>query len=172
MPTIPVLCVLVLGLGLFLIVAGIIPPHPRPQDDVYKRLVCGANLKGLGTSVKIYFAEYEGISDNPFQTMLDAGEITPMQLICPSSGKTLTDVRADPYACYVLVPGMTQVMATGVGDDSEVVAYERDHHAGQGGNVLYADGHVEFVRPYSEVLRRVEESKRKLSEIESEPRDP
>jgi prepilin-type processing-associated H-X9-DG protein len=154
------------GLGLVvmpMMIAILLPSLSRARE-LSKRLVCGANLKGLGTSMLIYINEYDAVPDDMFQTFVDMGDITPKQLICPSSGKTLADVQADPYACYVLVPGMAQALAAGVRDRRLVVAYERDNHGGEGGNVLYADGHAEFVRPYSKVAQEVQDTQQCLPE--------
>lgn len=154
------------GIGLVvmpLMIAILLPSLSRARE-LSKRLVCGANLKGLGTSMLIYINENNAVSDDMFQTFVDTGEIVPKQLICPSSGKTLEDVQADPYACYVLVPGMAQALAAGVSDTQLVVAYERDNHAGEGGNVLYADGHAEFIRPYTKVAELVQDTQQRLPE--------
>jgi prepilin-type processing-associated H-X9-DG protein len=48
-------------------------------------------------------------------------------------------------------------------DDTTVVVYEpKSNHDGVGGNFLYADGHVEFVRvpEYDEIIRSTEQHAR------------
>ncbi|MBN1511578.1 MAG: hypothetical protein JXB13_06150 [Phycisphaerae bacterium] len=131
--------------------------------ELSRRLVCGANMRGISACMKIYGSEHESFRADPFHALLEAGCITAEQLVCPSSGKTVQDVEKDPYACYVpVVYDMPGAESWNI-SSATILLYERDNHAGQGGNVLYADGHVEFVRPYAEVLRRVEESKRQMA---------
>jgi len=42
--------------------------------------------------------------------------------------------------------------------------YEKDWHSGEGGNVLFVDGHVEFVKPYSRVEELVQATKTRIAE--------
>lgn len=135
----------------------------EPPSERSRRLVCGSNLKGIGTSLQIYQAEHGRLPDAAFRTLVDGGEVTLKQLICPSSGKTVEDIEKDLHACYVLVGENGSLWSELPSPADTIVAYEREHHGGEGGHVLYADGRVEFIQPYSEVLRRVEESQRRLA---------
>jgi prepilin-type processing-associated H-X9-DG protein len=129
--------------------------------ELSRRLVCGANMRGISACMTIYGSELESLRADPFRALLDSGEITARQFVCPSSGKTVQDVEKDPYACYVpVVYDMPGAESWNI-SSATILLYERDNHGGQGGNVVYADGHAEFIRPYSEMLRRVEESKRR-----------
>lgn len=148
-------------LALISLAIGFILPIVSRMRELSRRLDCGANMKAIATCSKVYRPEPESASADLFRVLLDSGEITTRQLVCPSSGKTVQDVEKDPSACYVPVaydmPGTEGWNIS----SSTILLYERDNHAGQGGNVVYADGHTEFIRPYSEMLRRVEESKRR-----------
>lgn len=130
-------------------------------SELSRRLVCGANMKGISACMKIYGSERESFRADPFRALLDSGRITAEQLVCPSSGKTVRDIEEDPYACYVPVVYDVPASEGGTISSATILLYERDNHGGQGGNVLYADGHCTFVRPYAEVLRQVEESMRR-----------
>jgi prepilin-type processing-associated H-X9-DG protein len=149
----------------------VLPMLWRSKED-NTHLVCGANMKGLHTSMRIYASEYGSLPADPFRAMLATGELVPRQLLCPASGKSVADIQKDPYACFALVPYGVPQWDLGSLPSDTILLYERDNHGGQGGNVVYADGHVAFVRPYAEMLRQVEESKRRLKEVETEPRNP
>lgn len=83
-------------------------------------------------------------------------------LICPSSG----DTTADTMTSYQFVdPSNPPPTISGNGDSSLVVMYEPcENHGGEGANVLFADGHVEFISPCEEVERLVEETRHKLAQ--------
>jgi len=62
-------------------------------------------------------------------------------------------------ACYVYITGQTAN-----DDPTNVLVYEKAGcHQNEGGNVLYMDAHVEFVKPYSKVEQLVKETKVRLA---------
>ncbi len=146
-----------------LLMISILLPSLTRARELSKRLVCGANLKSLGTSFKIYASASLGTTPS-FETLVEAGEITEKQLWCPSSGAVLGDLRA----CYEVIPDA--VVLRGRGD--AVLAYDKpENHGGEGANVLFTDGHVEFIRGLEEVDRRIAETKRLIAEAQKEAAD-
>ena len=165
------ICTGAIGLVMIpLVVIAILFPSFSRAGERSKRITCAFNLKCIGTSMQIYIREHKAMPDNAFQVLMDTGEMSPKHLICPSSSKTLQDVSADPYACYVLVPGMVQALVDEIEGPNWVLVYERNNHKGEGGNVFYADGHTEFVRPYSKVLEEVQDTQQRLSEARARAR--
>jgi prepilin-type processing-associated H-X9-DG protein len=125
-----------------LLVAILLPSLSRARE-LSKRLVCASNLKGIGTTLKIYVNDDPGQGVPTLSLLVTRGEITPKQLICPSSEVDTTH--------YILVPG-----SVGTSDRGAVMAYEpKSNHGDEGGNVLFADGHVTFVRvpEYDDLIR-------------------
>ena len=154
------------ALGLAAIASGVYLLRPRLHgaQHISWRIVCQQQLKSVGMSLHQYAYEQKALPEDAFRVLLDSGDLSAKQLICPCSVKTVEDIRADPYACYVLVPGMPTARAAGVLDGSLVLAYGLDNHGGEGASVLYADGHCTFVHPYSRVIEEVESTQRWLAE--------
>ena len=67
---------------------------------------------------------------------------------------------ATPSVAYIYIAGQGVI-----NDPRNVLMYEPpENHAGEGANVLFADGHVQFIRPYSEVERLVAETKARIAQ--------
>ena len=154
-----ILCVI--GLSVTALAVHLLLPKRPGGREISPQLVCAANMKHIVLSMKLYASENGSLPDDPLRALLDSGETTTKLYICFSSGKTVRDVEKDLYVCFVPVAYDAPWWVEGTVASNAIVLYERDNHAGQGGNVVYADGHAEFIRPYSEMLRRVEESKRR-----------
>ncbi len=98
-------------------------------------IACGANLKSIATSARIYASALPTgpnvTSQDRIAALIQAGHLHPDQTVCPA-GKT-------PYVLLALPD-------PAVGTESRrVIAYETGANHGQpGGNVAYADGHVDF----------------------------
>ena len=102
--------------------------------ELQRRLVCASNLKDIATSARIY-AHPDGDGTTPIlDRLVAAGQVDPRSLICPSSGSSTSN--------YVLAPFRVGVPI----DNRAVIAYEpKSNHSGEGGNVVFADGHASFV---------------------------
>ncbi|MCP4245426.1 MAG: hypothetical protein GY778_00100 [bacterium] len=69
------------------------------------------------------------------QALVRAGYLNRKQLTCPGGGP------------FVFVPAAYEAPPDGQVNPRTVIAYEPlSNHGGEGGNILFADGHVEFVR--------------------------
>lgn len=139
------------------------PEETTRSRERSKRLICCSNIKGIGTSCLIYANEHGDAYPPSLQTLIDSGDITALQLLCPSSDKKKSDIELDAEGCYIYIPGQ------GSSDDpTNVLAYERkDNHGGEGAHVLFNDGRVEFFTSYPEVLRLVEETKLRIAKNRS-----
>jgi prepilin-type processing-associated H-X9-DG protein len=129
------------GLAILLVpvmIAILLPSLARARE-LAKRTVCSANMVGIGSALHIY-AQDDGMfpeAGADWQARLtSAGNATPMQFTCPSS------TGLPGKSSYVYVPGY------GTGSDpSQIILYEPiENHNGEGGNILYVDGHVSFVK--------------------------
>jgi prepilin-type processing-associated H-X9-DG protein len=136
------LCILVVtGLVLWVGLHGAIRAR-----ELQRRLVCASNLKGIATSSKIYGPGWDG-TGSFFEWLVATGQVDRRSLICPSSGL--------PTSNYIVVPVVPPPL-DGPIDDRAVIAYEpKSNHGGEGGNVVFADGHASFIRvpEFDELVR-------------------
>lgn len=146
----------VVCLGIILLLVSILMPNinrARPQGE---RIACAANLRYVGQSIQMYANEHRGAFPDTLDQVV-AGRFAPdvRVMLCPACEDTpargatpaavAADLTAGGHLSYVYVgKGLT------FRDRGDIVlAYEhatnhlRDDKRG-GGNVLFADGHVEW----------------------------
>jgi prepilin-type processing-associated H-X9-DG protein len=120
------------------------------------RMKCHVGLKSLGLSFKLYTDDFDG-SLPSVESWCDAlGKyMLPENLICPGSdakegqssyamneflsGKKLAELPPDLVLLFESKPGWNKA------GGPEILTME--NHEGEGCNVLFADGYVEFIRP-------------------------
>lgn len=96
--------------------------------------VCGNHLKAIATSSKTSGA---GVWPDPIAriaSLVEQGQLPHEVMNCPSSGSSTSN--------YVFIPRSDMTTR----DYRTVIAYEPKSNHGDGGNFLYADGHVAFVK--------------------------
>ena len=127
------LSVVLWPLAILVMLPNMLPALSRARE-ISKRTVCAANLGGIGQSLYIY-AQDDGMfpeADADWQArLLNDGYLTIRQFTCPSDmGMT--------GASYHYVPGYGTSS-----DPRQIIAYDDPSiHQGEGGNILYQDGHV------------------------------
>ena len=140
-----ILTALPLLVGIFLYVNG-------RAGDRAQRVTCGSHLRWIGQSIILYRQDH-GVWPQHFEQVMIAAEIDSQCFVCPSSklkkatGPTIEMIAAklsNPEHCsYDYHPPPPDA---GDVDAETVIATERPgSHHGQGMNVLFADGHVEWL---------------------------
>jgi prepilin-type processing-associated H-X9-DG protein len=117
--------------------------------ELSKRLVCGANMKGIGTTYMLYANDYPDQGLPNLQRLVELGYVMPKQITCPSSDDQPGDCS------YILVPNAQMSLESGA---NTLVLYEPlENHGDEGGNFLFADGHVTFERKeaYEELVQSI-----------------
>src|SRR5665213_4345471 len=138
--------------ALFLGVLLILPTLGKARPEA-QRIKCASNLKNIGLAIQIYAESHHGHYPATFEELLVTSDLTPDTFVCPESnddrapGDTAADqashLRDGHYLSYVYVGGKLTTSASNPA--SVVVAYEPlTNHHGDGINVLFADGHVEW----------------------------
>lgn len=127
-----------------LMIAILLPSLARARE-LAKRTTCAANMRGVGMALMTYAVENnDAFPDDPAKVLTGAG-ISPRSLQCPSSGG---------LSNYRYIPGWS----TNDRADTPIVYEPIENHGGEGGNVLFIDGHAEFVpdTQWSKVVRPYE----------------
>ncbi len=144
--------ILLPGIALILAWMAIPSSRARIHSDV---MPCLANLRGIGQGVYIYAADGDERFPPDFRTLVYTDTCTPSQFLCRSAKNSTGGLDA----CYVYVSGQTTKS-----DPRNVLVYEkRGHHGNDVANVLFVDGHAEFIKGYANVLKLVRETEARLA---------
>jgi len=136
-----------------LLISVIIPQFGRSREPA-NRVKCASNLRQIGTAVRLYANANGGQFPPDLETLLATGDANASMFICPSSnddtamGPTtqavIQELRSGSEHCSYVYVGAG--LGSGNASEKHVVAYEPiANHQGNGMNVLYGDGHVEFL---------------------------
>ena len=114
-------------------------PTVRRNRKLRNRLICSSNMKAIGTQFEVYVWNNLAFPRDPIQALVEMGYITPAQARCPVGGGRYTFVDR----------GVSSAAAEDVDFHArDVIVYEPlSNHNGEGANVLFGDGHSEFVTP-------------------------
>jgi uncharacterized protein YbaR (Trm112 family) len=143
------IAVLAVVIGGLLYVA--IAPGVHRSREATRRVTCGSNLTQVGVALQFYASANGGRYPDTLAALVANGSLPPELLVCPSSrhstapGATPAEQAANlangSHQSYVYVgQGLT------MNAPKQVIVYEPlDHHDGEGVNVLYTDGSMQFL---------------------------
>lgn len=139
-------------IGLGLIVVSLVPE--QEVAPLAKKLVCGTKLKGLFTAMQVYAGDYQGkwpTSTRWCDLLIEKADVDPKFFKCRADENGTSSYAMNKYAVdlgivmprdMVLVfeskPGWNQI------GGPELLNTE--NHEGSGCNIMFGDGHVEFVK--------------------------
>ena len=127
------------GLVLFGCVVVIVLPPVFCSRERLPRIDCANNLKQVGLGLKMWAGDHGEVYPNKVEECSRAA-----LLICPSSGSELVFPlildNVGAWMDYTYVPGLPE----SVPPDTVLMYCPAKNHKGDGGNVLFADGHVSW----------------------------
>lgn len=135
---------------LLIVISILLPSLPRREPP--HRYKCASNLRQIGQAMVLYANENGQSSADSFATLLRTQDLVPDVFVCPTSGAKraagIDAFAADPgpaHSGYVYL-GDRLPMRFNVVPAEAILAIERTLDPGHAGvNVLYGDGHVEFM---------------------------
>ncbi len=135
-----------------MLLAILLPAFSRTRD-VAQRVICGTNLKGLGTAMMVYQMDYDALPTPQMwcDLLIQHADVSPTSFQCPGGpparchyalNVNAVGTRAALPPDLVLVSAAPPGWTRGGGPPALTTAY----HQGEGCNIAFVDGHVEFVR--------------------------
>ncbi|HEY7088926.1 MAG TPA: H-X9-DG-CTERM domain-containing protein, partial [Tepidisphaeraceae bacterium] len=135
--------------------ASVMLPSLSRARETANRVKCASNMRQIGQAMLLYANEHKGAYPATMGELLQE-EITPNCFLCPTRGTNVPPqidlaepaIKAgwvDSSSDYVYVAAGKNVNMKNLAES--VVLYERPgDHGGDGINMLFGDGHVEFVQ--------------------------
>jgi len=142
-----------------LLVSILLPSLNRARETA-NRVKCGSNMRQIGQGILLYANENKGKYPPDQGTIFLTQDVTQDVFICPSGGNNLGIAPSPPpgtpeyekwrkdvadainkNSSYVYLGAGMNVR---VGAETIVLYEKPGAHGGQGMNMLYGDGHVEF----------------------------
>ncbi len=122
--------------------------------EIPNRVKCRSNLRAIGQSILLYANENKGHYPPALDLLISTQDVGTSVFICPSSnddkaqGATselrVQDFRTTPGRCSYIYIGAAFTQGTATA--AHVIAYEPlANHSKGGMNVLYGDGHVDWL---------------------------
>jgi prepilin-type processing-associated H-X9-DG protein len=133
-----------------LLISILLPSLNRARETA-NRVKCASNMRQVGLAIQLYANENKGKYPPDLGTLVLTQDITGQVFICPSGSNgdaRLAGMKPEDAAKWV--NEHSDYVYLGKGMDARtgaeiVVLYEKaDAHGGQGMNMLFGDGHVEF----------------------------
>ena len=122
--------------------------------DRDRRVSCVGNLTHINLGIKMYAADHGNVYP---QKLVDLGRYltyTPKLFVCPASGNRPGDFETvDQWTEYQYVSGLHESLPS----DTVVACCPPQNHDGDGGNILFRDGHIEWFNS-TKHCRKEEES--------------
>jgi len=126
---------------LMIIVAVALPSFCNVRDKA-RQIKCMANLKMIGSAAELHAVDNQDEFPSHLQSI--AGPeygIDPEVFVCPATGHKPGEMaQVDAWSDYVLVPGRKRDDPT----DTVLAFSKAECYPGEGGNVLFVGGHVEW----------------------------
>lgn len=136
------------SVGTDAMLVSILLPSLNRARETANRVKCASNLRQIGLGCIMYSNEHKGAYPPNLGTLLKEEDLTAAVFVCPSDSTTVPALPLDQLPDWVNANSDYIYVGAGLkqgADPTTIVAYEKETaHNGDGMNILYADGHVEF----------------------------
>ena len=148
--TVAIVSVIVV-IGLPLLLLGVFAPSLCRSRETANRVKCASNERQIGMAIGLYAESHGGKYPDRLEDLLLTQDVTSELFCCPSSndekasGETPAEQAANlstPHHLSYLYLG--KGLTTSSPPDTVVLTETPSNHDDDGGNVLFADGHVEW----------------------------
>lgn len=126
-------------------------PRPMYVMERPNRVKCASNLRQIGQGLELYAKENGGKYPDDFGLLITKTDLTVDVFVCPSSGEQrASGTTPAEKAVNLLTHGhcsyiyLGRGLGTPVGEDRVVAMEPPENHDGNGMNMLFGDGHVEW----------------------------
>ena len=158
-PAIAGICVPVVALPVIVLLMGILMPAFSGVRQTAFRMVCATNMSALGQSMLIYAGDNNNMFPTPSNwcdLLVEYQSVSKQTFACPAALIKYRSVDQCNYAMNINVenlgrnapPSMVILFESSPGWNQaggpEILT--TDNHQGEGCNVLFVDGHVEFIK--------------------------
>jgi hypothetical protein len=127
---------------------------PMIRDQALRgvnRVPCASNLRQIGQGIQLYANDHSGMTPARFEDLITATDLNPEVFVCPSSKDRPADPRK-PLAEQFAVPGhcsyrylVPNMRLADISNDTPMAVEDPADHNGDGGYVLFGDGHVDWL---------------------------
>jgi len=141
----------VASLPIVAMLIGILMPALARTRQLAYRVVCSSNMQALGKAMFVYAADHndEYPTASKWCDLLQPYcQSNKNAFVCPAADKGRCHYAISPDATLSSPPDMVLLFETcpGWNQSGGPEILSTRNHAGDGCNILYVDGHVEFVR--------------------------
>jgi len=167
--------------GLIALLIGVLLPSLCRSRESSNRVKCASNMKQIGLAAIIWAQGHGGKFPDDLDSLVDGADLAPAVFNCPTSADSpaegatkellLEDFHKPGHLSYVYVgKGLTtdspadavvmyELPKNHNGGDMSVTSEFKDKPMSDGMNVLFADGHVEWISPQDAeaLLKRVKD---------------
>ena len=152
---------------LFVWIIAILWPGLIHLREYRRRIRCGENIERLGKTMVIYACDHDDkypTADKWCDLLAKCNDVPDRLFVCPSAGGGRSHYAINPNASIFQDPHMVVLFETkgGWNQFGGTELFTAENHKGEGGNIVFNDYHVEFVKPerLGELKWEVEESEK------------
>jgi prepilin-type processing-associated H-X9-DG protein len=148
------------------LITSVMLPSLNRARETANRVKCASNERQIGQAMLMYANENRQKYPPDLGTLVKTEDITPMVFICPDGNAGApAALTKDQQVDWVNVHSDYVYLGSGFGTNapaSQIMLYEKPgSHSGDGMNLLYGDGHVEWLR-MADAMREIDAQQKKV----------